>query len=113
MPKRTITSARWASSFKKPVTVSSTAPDSYPENAVDENIRTWWSAASANEGEWLCVDLGKSSDVRAIQVNLADEGVMVDFPADSYGDARKTRHIELYIQQPGYSRTHSYSNPGT
>lgn len=89
-------------SYKKPVTVSSTASGSSAENAVDENIRTWWSAASANEGEWLCVDLGEPGDIRAIQVNLADERVMVEFPADSYGDARKTRHIELEPQISHY-----------
>lgn len=90
-------------SYKKPVTVSSTAPGSRPEHAVDEDIRTWWSAASVDEGEWLCVDLGKPSDVRAIQINLADENVVVDFPADSYGDARKTRHIELEPQISRYT----------
>lgn len=90
-------------SYKKPVAVSSAAPGSDPVNAVDEDIRTWWSAASADEGEWLCVDLGRPGDIRAIQVNLADEGVVVDFPADSYGDARKTRHIELEPQLSRYT----------
>ncbi len=90
-------------SYKKPVAASSTAPGSGAENAVDEDIRTWWSAASAEEGEWLRVDLGKPSDIRAIQVNVADENVVVDFPADSYGDARKTRHIELTPQISHYT----------
>ncbi|MDE6261214.1 MAG: family 43 glycosylhydrolase [Oscillospiraceae bacterium] len=90
-------------SYKKPVMVSSTASGSSGSNAVDEDIRTWWSAASAKEGEWLCVDLGKSADIRAIQVNLADENVVVDFPADSYGDTRKTRHIELEPQISHYT----------
>ena len=39
--------------------------------------------------------------MRAIQVNLADEGLAVEFPAESYGDDRGTRHIEL---QPQISR---------
>lgn len=90
-------------SYRKPVSVSSTAPGSSAEKAVDEDIRTWWSAASADEGEWLCVDLGKPSDIRAIQVNLADENVVVDFPPDSYGDTRKTRHIELEPQISHYT----------
>ena len=81
-------------SYKKPVTASSTAADSAPALAVNEDCRSWWSAGSAQSGEWLCVDLGQASDVRAIQVNLADEKLVVDFPADSYGDDRKTRHIE-------------------
>ena len=67
-------------SYKKPVTASSTAENSSPEWAVNEDCRSWWSAAGAEPGEWLCVDLGKESDVRAIQVNMADEKLVVDFP---------------------------------
>ena len=90
-------------SFRKPVTASSTAAGSAPALAVDENGRTWWSAGSAAPGQWLCVDLGREQDVRAIQVNLADEGLVVEFPADSYGDARKTRHIETRPQISRYT----------
>lgn len=57
----------------------------------------------AEPGEWLCVDLGKENDVRAIQVNMADEKLVVDFPADSYGDDRKTRHIETRPQISHYT----------
>lgn len=86
-------------SYKKPVTVSS---GSNAEKAVDEDIRTWWSAADAAPGQWITVDLEKVSDVRAIQVNLADENVIVDFPADSYGDDGHTRHIEVTPQISNY-----------
>lgn len=87
-------------SYGKPVTVSS---GDHANRAVDENIRTWWSAETAAPGQWLCVDLEKVSDVRAVQVNLADENVIVDFPADSYGDSRKTRHIEIRPQISRYT----------
>ena len=90
-------------SYKKPVTASSTAEKSAPENAVDEDIRTWWSAGDAAPGQWLMVDLGKESDIRAIQVNLADEGMNVSFPPESYGDVRHTRHIELEPQISHYT----------
>ena len=90
-------------SYRKPVTASSTAEGSDPVNAVDEDCRRWWSAGSDQPGEWLCVDLGKDSDVRAIQVNMADEKLVVDFPADSYGDDRKTRHIETRPQISHYT----------
>ena len=86
-------------SYKKPVSVSSGAD---AHKAVDEDIRTWWSAATAEPGQWLTVDLEKISDIRAIQVNLADEDVIVSFPADSYGDERKTRHIEVEPQISNY-----------
>ncbi len=90
-------------SYRKPVTASSTAEGSSPGMAVNEDCRSWWSAAGTEPGEWLCVDLGKESDVRAIQVNMADEKLVVDFPADSYGDDRKTRHIETRPQISHYT----------
>ena len=90
-------------SYRKPVLASSTAEGSDPGKAVDEDIRTWWSAGSAEPGTWLTVDLEKACDVRAIQVNLADENVVVQFPEDSYGDDRKTRHIELTPQISKYT----------
>ena len=90
-------------SYRKTVTASSTAEGSDPVNAVDEDCRRWWSAGSDQPGEWLCVDLGRDYDVRAIQVNMADEKLVVDFPADSYGDDRKTRHIETRLQISCYT----------
>jgi hypothetical protein len=60
--------------FNKPVTVSSTLGAAYnANNAVDENIKTYWSAATANKGEWITTDLGSVSEVRAIQINYADQ----------------------------------------
>eukprot|EP01043_Picozoa_sp_COSAG02_P056148 COSAG02_NODE_6614_length_3456_cov_4.163432_4_plen_346_part_01 len=45
-------------SYNKQVNASSTL-HGYPTSlAVDEDIRTWWSAASGNAGEWFSVDLG-------------------------------------------------------
>lgn len=61
--------------YKKPVTVSSTLGSYYANNAVDESIKTYWSAASANKGEWIQTDLGNSSTVNAIQINYADQDV--------------------------------------
>ena len=90
-------------SYRKAVTASSTAEGSDPVNTVDEDCRRWWSAGSDQPGEWLCVDLGRDYDVRAIQVNMADEKLVVDFPADSYGDDRKTRHIETRLQISCYT----------
>ena len=90
-------------SYRKAVTASSTAEGSDTAYAVDEDCRRWWSAGSDQPGEWLCVDLGRDCDVRAVQVNLADEALAVDFPADSYGDDRKTRHIETRPQISHYT----------
>ncbi len=59
--------------YKKPVQVSSTLGSYNANNAVDENIKTYWSAASGNKGEWIQSDLGALSTVYAIQVNYADQ----------------------------------------
>ena len=62
-------------SYGKPVTASSSLPGHPPENAVDENIKTWWSAAGTKPGEWLQIDLGKKESLRAVQVNFAEVGL--------------------------------------
>ncbi|MFT3826412.1 MAG: family 43 glycosylhydrolase [Chitinophagaceae bacterium] len=59
--------------YNKPVTVSSTTGGFLPNNAVDENIKTYWSAATGDKGEWLQTDLGNVSTVRAVQINYADQ----------------------------------------
>ena len=42
---------------------------------MDENIKTYWSAATANKGEWIQTDLRNVSTVNAIQINYADQDV--------------------------------------
>lgn len=59
--------------YQKPVTVSSTLGGYHANNAVDENIKTYWSAATGNKGEWIQTDLGTVSTVNAIQINYADQ----------------------------------------
>ena len=59
--------------YKKPVTVSSTYGNYASNNAVDESVKTYWSAATANKGEWIQTDLGNISTVHAIQINYADQ----------------------------------------
>jgi xylan 1,4-beta-xylosidase len=59
--------------YGKPVRVSSTLGGYLPNFAVDENIKTYWAAATGNEGEWLESDLGSVCTVRALQINFADQ----------------------------------------
>ncbi len=59
-------------SYKKPVEVSSELQGYPKDQAVDEEIRTSWSAQTGNKGEWISIDLGKESVVNAIQVNFAE-----------------------------------------
>ena len=59
--------------YKKPVQVSS-AMGGHPANdAVDEDIKTYWSATTGNKGEWIQTDLGNISTINAIQINYADQ----------------------------------------
>jgi hypothetical protein len=59
--------------YDKPVQVSSTLGGYDANNAVDENIKTYWSAVSGNKGEWIQSDLGNVSTVNAVQINYADQ----------------------------------------
>lgn len=59
--------------YNKPVQVSSTLGSHNANNAVNENIKTYWSAKTADKGEWLISDLGEVSTVNAIQINYADQ----------------------------------------
>lgn len=59
--------------YNKPVIVSSTLGGYTANLAVDESIRTYWSAESGKKGEWIQTDLGKLSRVSAVQINYADQ----------------------------------------
>lgn len=71
--------------YKKPVQVSSTLGGFSANHAVDENIKTYWSARTANSGEWIMSDLGDVSTVNAVQINYADEQVADSFLGKSAG----------------------------
>jgi hypothetical protein len=58
-------------SYRKPA--RSDVPRSQPALAFDEDIKTYWTAPDGKPGHWLQVDLGKASDVQALQINYADE----------------------------------------
>jgi xylan 1,4-beta-xylosidase len=64
-------------SYKSAVKVSSTADSLPPSNICDEDIRTYWSAATGNAGEFAEIDLGSVSDVYAVQINFAEHNTSV------------------------------------
>ena len=66
--------------YNKPVQVSSTLGGYHANNAVDELIKTYWSATTGDKGEWIQTDLGNISTVKAIQINYADQDV--SFPKE-------------------------------
>ena len=61
--------------YNKPVQVSSTLGGFHANNAVNEDIKSYWSAKTANKGEFLVSDLGEKSTIHAIQINYADQDV--------------------------------------
>jgi len=61
--------------YQKPVQVSSTLGGFNANFAVDEDIKTYWSAKTSNKGEWFQTDLGEVSAINAIQINYADQDV--------------------------------------
>jgi hypothetical protein len=63
--------------YNKPVLVSSFLKGYQPNFAVDENIKTYWSASSGEKGEWMQSDLGEISTVHAIQINYADQNAEI------------------------------------
>ncbi len=69
-------------SYRANATASSAAEGHAAALATDENIRTWWQAASDAPGAWLVLDLGREMDVRAVQVNFADDTLAVATPGE-------------------------------
>lgn len=80
-------------SFQKAMAASSFEEGKEPEKAADENVQTWWRAASEKPGEWLQVDLGKEYDVRAVQINFADDKIEIPVPGEIRGTTQ-ARYIE-------------------
>ena len=59
-------------SLGKKATVSSSDSTLVASSLTDEDIRTYWSAATGQPGEWAQIDLGAPKQIRAIQVNFYD-----------------------------------------
>jgi xylan 1,4-beta-xylosidase len=73
-------------SYNKNVEVSS-AVDTLPAgNMTDEDIRTYWAAASGNPGEYAILDLGRPYDVHAVQINFAEHNTSI------FGRQKGIRH---------------------
>jgi hypothetical protein len=71
--------------YNKPVRVSSTFGAYSARHLVDEDIKTHWSAATGDKGEWFISDLGGMATVRALQINYADQDAdLFGKPLNSY-----------------------------
>jgi xylan 1,4-beta-xylosidase len=67
-------------SYGKPAKASSFEDGKEASHATDENVQTWWKAASNTSGEWLEIDLKHACDVHAIQINFADDKLITTLP---------------------------------
>lgn len=87
-------------SYGKAAAASSSAAGNAPSSVTDEDIRTFWKAESNSPGEWVQVDLGKTYDVRAIQVNFADDHIRPAMPegAAFHGALHQERWIDARHQ---------------
>ncbi len=65
-------------SYKKEIRVSS---GTGADQITDEDARTWWKAKNHEAGQWAEVDLGETYDVRAVQINFADDQIKRKTPA--------------------------------
>ncbi|MDR1972289.1 MAG: family 43 glycosylhydrolase [Treponema sp.] len=82
-------------SYKKHAQASSSAPGFIPENAVNEDIRSYWMAADSKPGHSLSVDLGKLYTVNAVQLNLGDHKIPpLEFPPDRWRGEFSKRIID-------------------
>ena len=69
-------------SVGKAATASSFVPGHEPSMATEENVQSWWRAATNSRDEWIRVDLGKRFDVHAVQINFADDRIDVPCPGE-------------------------------
>ncbi len=97
-------------SYRKKADASTFCAGFPPAHALDESIKTMWRARSGESGEWLCVDLGKIYDVRAVQVHFGDwQTPKKKAPLREYGGTfTQERYIEeelvTYAYRLEYSR---------
>ncbi len=80
-------------SYGKKMTASSFEDGKEPEKAADENVQTWWRAASDQPGQWLMMDLEGICEVHAIQVNFADDRIDIPVPGQIRGTTQ-ARYID-------------------
>lgn len=81
-------------SYGKPAIASSYEEGKEPSKATDENVQTWWRAASSEPGEWLEIDLKTISDVHAIQINFSDDQLSLSLPEGASLMGEFNRYID-------------------
>ena len=103
-------------SYKKNMMASSVHENFTPEKASDEDVRTWWSAETGNPGEWIMMDLGKTTEINALQVNFAEQDVDLSSPDEAdyhayivyYSNDKKNWKIIIDKSQNRKAAPHDY-----
>jgi hypothetical protein len=81
-------------SHKKYAKASSALEGYGIEKAVDENVFTYWCAATGDPGENMVIDLGKECDISAIQVNFDQHDA-----SEEYARSLKNSRYQSYTVQ--------------
>lgn len=83
------------------VQASSEAAGRPAARVSEEDVQTFWKAASNRPGEWIRMDLGEALDVRGIQVNFADDKLDLPSPRPLPEDEERCiderRHVTRWI----------------
>lgn len=74
----------------KQIEVSSRLAGCAGKKAADDDIKTYWSAKTGNVGEWIKMDLGSVSTVKAIQANFYESNT-------AYHEGRKDTFSIKYL----------------
>jgi xylan 1,4-beta-xylosidase len=88
-------------SYGKPAKASSCENGKEASKATDENVQSWWKAASNEPGEWLEVDLKQACDVHAVQINFADDQLNLPLPEGAalqqVGEIRRYLDVRKHV----------------
>lgn len=87
-------------SANKKVEVSSTYQSSEGKKVTDCDVRTFWCAATANEGEYASVDLESNKTIYSIQINFAEAGA-TEMPNFYKGMRDVVEAYKLYASMDG------------
>lgn len=73
-------------SYKKSAKASSSKLGHEPQNALNEDIRTFWCASEMEKNSWFELDLEEKYEIHAVQINFADYQVpTLKLPKAQYG----------------------------
>ncbi len=79
-------------------------------NALDENLFTYWCAASGDPGEFLTVDLGKECDIYSIQVNFDQHDASEEFARSTTNPRYQSFTVEVSDDNEKWSMLIDKSN---